>query len=662
MKKVTLLLLILCYIASTILTTKTFITSPVFPDSWLHLGAGRIILEERKIPTHTDISFKKSAESLQYLNHTWLGDTLLALVAARGVIWGSILLLLPMLLLSHFLIWKLLRSSGKSHYICLTTLAVFNILISPFWKYHVFIFTTPLLLLLMIVLRLWRKGENKYLAFIPLIFIAWANIWGGFTLLIIGYSLIEGLLLHAQTGTSHKDKKGNVTYFIAAVLVGSLLTLINAHGFRMWAYVFTVNALLLSKRWLSNLPGALSVTNQSYTKNAPSGYSFSLFMGYALFCTTLMIVFSARVKGFFRKNISLIASVLGLATSLIWIRFIPFAIVTGIPLFASCLEVVFEAAKKRKAFAKYAPLPVVVVFYLLIIVGIFTGPFDIRYPQPAQHAKLIEEYNLPDNILTTYDITAYVFNSIYPRKVVLDALDDMLDENEIINFYTQIGVIDDTTFKDILNRNNIRTAIVTKDQANWAHNFALRKDEWALMYFDEDGYLFTHKDSIPRDLLERKSLKYVDISRNLGFDPKEATASARELEAFIKQYPDNTMALGQLATIYRIQQQFSQAENVLMQIPANKWDYTVYTEMGRLKAAQVRCEEAEQYFLRAIELKREQNYSRTVLDLAVLYAACQRDLVKAKHYFQRYNSYLLEGEEKSRLLKLSQEFGVKLDD
>ena len=182
------------------------------------------------------------------------------------------------------------------------------------------------------------------------------------------------------------------------------------------------------------------------------------------------------------------------------------------------------------------------------------------------------------------------------------------------------------------------------------------------MYFDENGALFIHKTRATPTLLEKHELQHVRLERNLGFDPETATESAAELEAFTTKYPQNYFAVGQLATIYRLTQQFDLADQTLTRIPSEHRNFATYTEMGRLDAARGLCKSAEENFLIALGFRNEKNYSRTILDLGVLYAGCFEDKAKAKHYFQRYNSFLITTSEREKLHALAKEFGIDFID
>ena len=183
---------------------------------------------------------------------------------------------------------------------------------------------------------------------------------------------------------------------------------------------------------------------------------------------------------------------------------------------------------------------------------------------------------------------------------------------------------------------------------------------WSLVYFNTDALLYVKTSSVSDDFLKDHALKYIDFGRNLGFDPAKGQEAIRELTQFINRYPDNVEAIGQLASIYRITGDFSSAQKLLDTIPEAKRTYAVNTEFGRVSAAQGHCVEAERYFLKALKEKPEMMFSRTVLDLAVLYAGCFKDTKTAAHYFSRFDSYQLPPDERERVRVLMKDFDITL--
>jgi hypothetical protein len=81
-----------------------------------------------------------------------------------------------------------------------------------------------------------------------------------------------------------------------------------------------------------------------------------------------------------------------------------------------------------------------------------------------------------------------------------------------------------------------------------------------------------------------------------------------------------------------------------------------------IKATEGQCEASEASYKHALKDRSERNYSRAILDLAVLYALCFNDKEKSAHYFNRYNSFVLDPVEREHVRELASEMGIKLDE
>jgi tetratricopeptide (TPR) repeat protein len=303
-------------------------------------------------------------------------------------------------------------------------------------------------------------------------------------------------------------------------------------------------------------------------------------------------------------------------------------------------------------------------FYLILVFPLlylcFFPPQGSIFHPPQKQMDMITELNLPSNHFTTFDLTGYALYSLTPQKVILDAQDDLFDENILINFYSWPLTVSEKFFNNLVGGNYINTMLVNKNIGGLANTLSQHPD-WALIYFDTNGFLFVKKDAVARKILEEDELRFINLTRNLGFNPGEIASATAELEKFTAKYPQNKMALGQLASLYRFNKDFSKAENTLRKIPLNEWDYAVYTEDGRIKAAEGLCKSAEESFIKALKDRSEQNYSRTVLELAILYVGCFGDRQKAKHYFLRYNSFLITPVEREKLRQIMKNFNISLE-
>lgn len=180
------------------------------PDLGWHLRAGEYFLKFG-IPK-TDI-FSFTATAFAWINHEWLNDVIMNLLNTMG---GKALLAV-----FFTAIWVLalyIASYRKSVMIAL--LAAISIM--PFAGTRPIAWTVLFTALLVRILRL---GRSRYQLVIPLIFLAWANLHGGFTL---------GILILAIWQVFSKNK---VSYWV--VITSLLAVFVNPYGPRIFVEIFS---------------------------------------------------------------------------------------------------------------------------------------------------------------------------------------------------------------------------------------------------------------------------------------------------------------------------------------------------------------------------------------------------------------------------------------
>jgi tetratricopeptide (TPR) repeat protein len=634
-------------------------------DSWTHLGIGKYIVENKSIPTHKDISYKKVDLSLEFISHSWLSDVILYLGTINQTV-GLFFLVFPTFFLSLFLLHQILnlyRISVKLQVLSLVPVLVIG---TNYWKIHPFIFMIPLLLSIILVYFLWKKGEIKTIWFLPLLTILWANMAGGFIVIPLFFLfliiLIElGHFLIINFFSRPKEGKGTrpIKSLVISFLIASFSTLINPFGIRIWIYTFTVLAIVQANRQIVSLPGALISLNQNFTRNIYSSFFPAAFLAYFILLLFLLGLTIVKEKGqFILKHYPVLPLLFFLFIPIVWVKFIPLGVFATLPIFSVLITNIIEKMGVVLRGRIVKSFYLILVFPLLYLC--FFPPQGSIFHPPQKQMDMITELNLPSNHFTTFDLTGYALYSLTPQKVILDAQDDLFDENILINFYSWPLTVSEKFFNNLVGGNYINTMLVNKNIGGLANTLSQHPD-WALLYFDTNGFLFVKKDAVARKILEEDELRFINLTRNLGFNPGEIASATAELEKFTAKYPQNKMALGQLASLYRFNKDFSKAENTLRKIPLNEWDYAVYTEDGRIKAAEGLCKSAEESFIKALKDRSEQNYSRTVLELAILYVGCFGDRQKAKHYFLRYNSFLITPVEREKLRQIMKNFNISLE-
>jgi len=650
-------LVYLPFFLSILIAVKIISISPLANDSYLHLGIGRFITEERRIPNHRDISYKDVEPSLEWISHSWLSDAIFSVATSSNVYVGTLIVLCVTFALCLFLLYKILGLLHSSFLGKVVALFFAAVLASGVWKLHPLIFLPLLVLALFYVYVHWRTYDSNRIVLLPFIFLVWANLIGGYIAiagLFVVFILIVELFHQISDGSLRKYPR-----LLVFSLLSLSLTLVNPFTWRIWTYAITSWSILTNPaKYSGTLMGLLSTIDQSFIRSAPATSFSILFLGYALMTVLLCSYLVVRFRLLFFKKIAIALPVaLFFLLPLRWIRFVGVAIFATMPFFV--LELDFFMSKQKKI-SRIATICIIIAITASTLIIAFHAPAE-ALSTPKKELEVIQEMHLPDNLFTTFDLTSYTYYALYPKKVFLDAQDDFFDENDTVDFYFTSEQIPKVLFDKIAAENNMNTVLTNKTLGSLAQT--LNKDkEWVLVYFDTTGYVFVKKLAVSINFLEKNSINYLDLSRNLGFDPKKMTETEDELTRFVERYPYNALALGQLATVYRLQKRFDEAQKILARIPKENQDVSFFTEMGRLKAAQGDCASSEKNYLLAIDKKQEQNFSRAILDLAVLYAGCFQDKQKAKHYFLRYNSFILPQEERIKFDNLAKQFGVSLDD
>ncbi len=647
---------------SIIVVVKYSLTAPYSPDSWTHIGVGKYIIELKKIPTHSNLSFKEElSPSLEWLSHSWASDTLFYLGAITGGFFTGLIILLPVFALSAFLLYKILIILQVSKRLSLALLPIPIVMLISFWKIHPLSIALILTLLIYLIYLLWRNNKSFFIFFWPVIILAFANAAGGFLfiplLFLFFITITEIVYRILNRYFTHKSPQiGKLLILIASLIISFFAAAVNPYNARLYIYPLTFFGILEKKSWISSLSGSLLITNQNFLRNSPSTFAEALYVFYFVVSAALLFYTLIKKRNFLVKHYYIIPLILFFILPLLWVRFIPLAAFMTFPIFALLLSEIFTSTKK------------IIISILILIIVCISGyliikPIDVLFSEPKQHISIIKKLDLPLNIFTSQDITGYTLYSLFPSKMGLDAQDDIFDDNELITTFSSSTSMQNSPeiIDGILEENNIGTILVSKNIGDMAYLFN-QIDNWALIYFDDNGFLFSKKDFLDEKFLNEHEIKHLELDRNLGFDPKYANESARELERFTKKYPDNYLALGQLASIYRFQEKLDLAEKTLLKIPDNNWSYITKTEMARLRAAQGYCKSSEKWFLEALNDRNEKNFSRAVLDLAVLYATCLNDPEKARHYLSRYHSFQLSPLEREKVRQISDDFNIPLEE
>jgi len=641
---------------------RTTLKNPLAPDSWLHFGVGRYVIDQKRIPTHSDLSIKKVEPVLEYVSHSWLADTLLYVSTATSIELGSFILL-PFFILAHsFLLFDIGEFLRIRRSVRLVGIGIAILAVLPFWKLHPFILLPSLMLLLVDgYLRFKQIKTVTAFAMIATGIYLWANISGGF--LFIPVAILIFCCLYEFITTKYILHKKPSFQLLTITIIGILATLLTPNGIRLWIYNVTVIGLIDSRKWYSTLAGALEAANTSSVKIAPPSLPYIITLVYILFVLiSVGYLLSAHRKRIGSTLTPLLPFLPLLALPFLWIRFIPFAIITTIPIFFIISEFTISAIQKTAPLMLRYLTGVIFFFGACIIITLWIYPQDtLSIRPPKEQFDLIEKYYTSRVVLPSTDIVGYSYFRLYPTRGFIDAQDDLYDDHDKIALYSGYSAVTEQSMQPLMSEYEFSTIIVSKENDYLTGYFSTHPD-WLLVYLDYNGVLFVKRATAAETLISTYGLPSLDLTIDLGVQKDRIDQAIDELTRFTKNAPQSTLALGQLATLYRAKGKLDLAEQTLYRIPDGNWNFVTMTELGRVKAAQGKCSEAEALFLTALSLRDERNVSKTTFDLAILYAICLHDEEKAKHYFKRYTSYPIPPYERERATEIMKKYILKIDE
>ncbi len=642
-------LFFIIFILGVSIAVKGFIQSPYSADSWLHLGVGHFVADHYRPPNHSDISFKTAAPSLEWISHSWLFDGLTYRITQKFSTLGAVSMLIALFILSLTFLNGIFSSLKIPLSIRLLAVAVGAIILPVSATINPLFILLPLSTSLLYVYLCWKNGQKYILYAIPLIFFLWANLAGGY--IFIAGALILSFLLNESF-----SKTRQIRTLLLTFLVGFIASLFNPYGIRIWLYALTFVGVLGTNKWFSTLAGLLQAINFNNTRNTPANPLYVSFLIYSLFLLFSFAVFLLQDRQeFWQKTKKLVSLLSFLTLGFFWIRLIPLSTFLTLPLFAlvtSHLGNKISQIENRYKYAIYGSALCLILSIEFLLFLFFTSSKTANYRPPKTQADLIQKAHLPPNYIASSDNVGYVYYRMYPTKAFVDARDDFYDDSENISSYGLYNKLSDKGFATLIKRLNPSSALLSKNNDTLIASFANDPKDWSLVYFDYNGYLFIKNNLATKTFLLDNALRYLQLNTTTGVEKGKIDEGIIELELFTKKYPDNKLALGQLASLYRFSNNFEMAKKTLARIPKNDWDFAVYTEAGRNEAAEGLCESAEEYFLKALDYRSEKYLSKTVLDLVILYGLCFRDQEKAQHYLRRYLSFPLPVPEKNSSINM----------
>jgi hypothetical protein len=199
-------------------------------DLWGHLAFGREILHLRAIPSHDSYSF---TSTIPWINHEWLAEIIsYASYAAGGI---AALVAVKSILLLAMLAMVLVALHRVSSDVVVHDLLVFLVVAGTYGRSITFrpqVFSLVLFPALLLALLAAERGRARALAAVPVIFLLWANLHGGW---IVGLAAFG---IWGAWAYVHSVEYRIARLWLALIGAASLAaTLVNPYGLALWDFL-----------------------------------------------------------------------------------------------------------------------------------------------------------------------------------------------------------------------------------------------------------------------------------------------------------------------------------------------------------------------------------------------------------------------------------------
>lgn len=359
------------------------------PDFGWHLREGELILQSGI--QRTD-SFSYTMPSYQYIDHEWLTNVLISVFYKFG---GTYFLTLVFAIIATLSLFISIPTKYNNY--SLIPLILSGILMFGFFAIRPQVITwffLALLLKLILNENLWKKW--KY--FVPLIFIPWVNLHGGFAVGII----IIFLFFFSQILVKRKFSLKNFLILFFSVL----LTFLNPYGTLIWKEIW-MQISDSSLRW-------------SIGEWLPGLFYFDIAM-IVLFCLSSFFVFMYRSK---LKTEKILIYIFLLFMAILSIRHIPLWAIAAIPITAEVFYIFALEVKKNKnnlvRLDKVKKILVVIIFVIFLYEASINSFFVKNLSYPVKAADYLKTQHIKGNILSIYNWGGYLIWKLPDKKVFVD--------------------------------------------------------------------------------------------------------------------------------------------------------------------------------------------------------------------------------------------------
>jgi len=480
-----------------ILVFLFFLRVVIDPDLGYHLMTGKYIWQTKTIPQKDIFSF--SLPDYPYVYHSWLTEVLLFLIYHQWDLWGVTFFYCFLATVAFWFILKTTQLKVSQNWVYL-----FLLLMVPLVYYatnlRIQLFTFLGLAFLYFVFRKSLKKETRLVWSIPLIFLLWANLHGGFLLglvFFISLLIIEAFGFFAQKiiplkvygnfGPDLPFKRG-LTWFLV-FLLSAAVVLVNPYGMRAYQQAFLMGSNQFASKFNIDWSPLVRAGDLSFL------FAFLLVMG-----ISFLVLIKSKVE--LREKLAL------LLFFLLSLKLNRFSLPLLVIFFPSLIFFCKQAKQKLKVVLSQMRLAFFLVLFCLGLVFFgqafgFISRMKKTYSDEAAYAQeMPAPYTYPygaveylktnpvgERLLNDYNWGGYLIWKLPARKYFIDGRMDnfFLKGESFAKLHWQIVNLD-PSWQTVLEKYQIEAVLLS---SKWPVAQALRiSPQWQLLYEDETSVLF----------------------------------------------------------------------------------------------------------------------------------------------------------------------------
>ena len=473
---------------------------PVDTDTWWHLRTGQFIVESGRLPFEDP--FSHTLFGAPWLYSGWLSQLILFGIYRLAGIAGLALGLAAVVVATF---WFVYRQCEANVYVRAFAVVLGALASALYWIARPQILTFLLTSILLYILYLYKRRGSNLLYVLPLLFILWVNLHGGF---IVGFVVLGiyvlGELANRLIGLGDAPVSSfrQIRLLLITAAVSVLAVLVNPNTYRMLGYPFyTIGIEALQdhiQEWGS--PNFHDLPTQPF-----------LWM--------FLILLAVVALSSFRIDFTdlLLVGIFGFMSFMAVRNVALFALVAA-PVIArhgeSTLLQLLDAWKRRTPWGAWAdrllahrfsktPLMIAVNWLLLGLVvllalGMATRPLlpaniekEMTARLPVDAVDFLVENQLPRELFNSYNWGGYLIWRLYPDyRVFIDGRTDLY-ANAFIQRYLRV-MLARGDWKGTLDEYHVNTILVEEESP--LANLLTQSMGWSLVYHDGQAVIFVRDD------------------------------------------------------------------------------------------------------------------------------------------------------------------------